>query len=149
MPQYKIVADGVALVAATAKTAVMVIAPATRRVKLKGISLGFRGVTSTDVPVKVEIVRSTQATAGVNTAQTPVAVDSADPAALAAGAKNYTTEPTVLTAIEGFSVTPTGGTVILQIPLGDEPNAPVSNGLGVRLTAPQAQTVDITLHYEE
>lgn len=149
MPQYKIVADGVALVAATAKTVVMVVAPATRRAKLKGVSLGFRGVTSTDVPVKVEIVRSTQATAGTSSPQTPIAVDSADPAALCSGAKAFTAEPTVLTAIEEFSVTPTGGTVILQIPLGDEPNCPVSNGLGVRLTAPQAQTVDITLHFEE
>lgn len=145
MNQYNVIADAVALAAGVAKSVVAVVGPATTRHKIKAVTFAFSGVTATDAPVLVELCRSTQATAGTSTASTPVAVDAADPAALCAGAKNYTAEPTVLTPMFRTRVTPVGGTIVLQFPLGDEPTFAISTSSVWRLTAPQAQTVDATV----
>ena len=152
MPRYKITTQtNVSLTAATAKTIAAVVTPGTRRARLVGISLGFDSVTSTDNSVLVEVVRSDGTSTGTRTTRTPVAVDSAEPAALCSGFVNYTVEPTTLTVLEEQRITPVGGALIYPFEFFDQFTAGITDKLlGVRLTSAQAQSnVRCTLTFEE
>ena len=138
----------VALAAATAKTVLAVTAPAQFGVDLKKLRVGFDGVTASAVPVLVELCYSTFATAGTSTAGT---VHQTYGRSITAGfttAYNYTAEPTVLTTIDRWTLTPNGGLVIYDFPLGDTPDSAVSQGFALRLTAPAVVNVNATLWFE-
>ncbi len=152
MPRYTITTQtNVSLTANTAKTIAAVSTPSTRRARLVGFSVSFDSVTGTDNSVLCEIVRSDATSAGTATSRTPVAVDSAETAALSSGFVNYTAEPTVLTVVNEKRITPVGGTLIEPFEFLDQPVAPATNRLlGVRLTSAQAQSnVRCTLTFEE
>ena len=100
----------VALVAATAKTVLNVIAPATFGVDLQKIRIAFDGTNSASVPVLVELCYST--------------------------------------VIDSYLVSPFGGTVIYDYPLGTTPDTAVSNGLALRITAPAVVNVRATMYFE-
>lgn len=55
------VASGVSLSASTAKTVIQVTAPTNQRVQLSRIFGGFYGVSGTDVPCRVRVIRQTSA----------------------------------------------------------------------------------------
>lgn len=134
---YSIVTGAdVALSAATAKTVLNAIAAASRIVELTEVGIGFDGTTTTNEAVLVELCKSTQATAGTSSAVTPVQI--AGPAVTAAftAAKNYTAEPTVLTAIQEWLIEPKSGQLIEQLPLGEQIVSGVGHGLCLRVTAP-------------
>lgn len=138
----------VALAAATAKSVLAVTAPAQFGCDLKKFRVGFDGVSASAVPVLIELCRSTFATAGTSTAAT---VDQVYGRAVTAGftaAKNYTAEPTVLTPIEEFLLTPAGGLVFYDFPLGDTPDCDVSNGFVLRCNAPAAVNVRASMWFE-
>lgn len=148
MHMYTLRSGDVALVAATAKTVLALITGATRRAKVKELTIAFSSTTQTDAPVLVELVQFD--TDGTGTAATPVAVDRADPAAIATAKSNYTAEPTVNPAVLWETrMTPIGGTLILQTPLGDEFKFSLSKTYALRMTAPQAQTARVVLKFEE
>jgi hypothetical protein len=141
----------VALVAATAKSVIGVSAPATFGVNLKKYRIGYDGVTATNVPVLIEVCYATFATNGPGTASTSLTVQQAYGRAITAGftaARNWTTEPTVLTPIDNYTLTPNGGLVIVDIPPSDMPDSAVSNGFVLRMTAPQAVNVQAALWFE-
>jgi hypothetical protein len=107
----------VALSAATAKTTLMVITPAQFGIDLKKFRVSFDGVTSSAVPVLIELVTSTNATNS-----TPGTANTSESAniqqlygrSITTGFTAFsasTSEPTVLTVIERFLLTPTGGTI--------------------------------------
>lgn len=138
----------VALVAATAKTVLNVIAPAQFGVDLKKFRVAFDGVTASAVPVLVELMASTQATAGTSTAGT---VNQIYGRAITAGftsAYNYTAEPTVLSLIDSFLLDPNKGVVLYDFPLGDTPDNDVSRGICIRCTAPAAVNVRASMVFE-
>ena len=138
----------VALAAATAKTILAVIAPAQFGIDLRSLELSFDGVTASNTPVLVEICSSTQATAGTNTAAT---VDQVYGRAITAGftaAKNYTAEPTVLTAVDEFTLSPNGGLIIRDWPLGEGFDQDVSKAFALRLTAAQVVNARATMKFE-
>lgn len=142
------VGAAVALSAATAKTILSVTAPAQFGVDLKKLRVGFDGVTASAVPVVVELCYSTFATAGTTTAGT---VRQAYGRTITAGfttAYNYTAEPTVLTVLDRWTLTPNGGLVVYDFPLGDTPDSAVSEGFALRLTAPAAVNANATLWFE-
>lgn len=132
----------VALSAAVAKTALMVICPSSFGIDLKKLRVEFDGVTASAVPVLCEVVTSTLAsnstpgTANTNESSNIVQVygRTITPGFTAFSAS--TTEPTVLTVVERFLLTPTGGTLFYDFPLGDTYDTAVSAGIGLRLTAP-------------
>jgi len=138
----------VALAAATAKTILSVTAPAQFGVDLQKVRLAFDGVTASAVPVLVEICYSTFATAGTTTAGTVNQVYGRTVTAGFTTAYNYTAEPTALTVIESFLVTPAGGTVLYDWPLGTTPDTAVSNGFCLRLTAPAVVNARATFLFE-
>lgn len=138
----------VALTAATAKTALNVIAPAQFGVDLKKFRVSFDGVTATAVPVLVELCVSTQAGAGTSTGGTVNQVYGRSITVGFTSAYNYTAEPTALTVLEHWLLDPNKGLVIYDFPLGDTPDTAVSNGICLRCTAPAAVNVRAAMWFE-
>lgn len=134
----------VALTAATAKTTLMIITPAQFGGELKKFRIGFDGVTASAVPVLWEIVRSTNATnstPGTNNTNENSNIVQLYGRSITTGFTGFsasTSEPTVLTVLESNLLTPVGGLLVYDFPLGDSYECDVSAGLGIRLTAPAA-----------
>jgi hypothetical protein len=151
-PRYSIqTGAAVALSAATAKTVLAVIAPAQFGVDLVGYEVAFDGVTASAVPVLVEICSSTFATNSTpGTANTTGTVNQTAGRTITPGFTGFyasTSEPTVLTPIDSFTMTPNGGTVIRDYN-GNTPDSAVSAGFVIRCTAPAAVNVRATMFFE-
>jgi len=143
--------SAVALAAATAKSVLGIAAPAQFGVDLKKLRVAFDGVTASAVPVLIELCYATFATNGPGTNSTSATVDQVYGRTITAGftaAKNWSAEPTVLTVIDEWLLTPVGGLVIYDFPLGDTPDTAVSNGFVLRCTAPAIVNVRGTLWFE-
>lgn len=143
---YSIVTGAaVALSAATAKTILFATAAAQFGMDLKKISVAFDGVTASAVPVLVEVMRSTAAsnsTPGTgNSSGTVNQIYGRTITAGFVGGYACTSEPTVLTVCRSFLLTPNGGVVIYDFPLGDTLDCDVSNGFAIRCTAPATVNV--------
>ncbi len=150
---YTIVA-GAALVAATAKTAVNLITGAGSPGVITELGVSFDGVSSSAVPVLVELCSSTQGAAGTSTALTPLQVRGFPPSAsVSTAGVNYTVEPTTLVVTRHWYVSPTSG-MILQFPLGREVEglitaATAGKGWALRLTAPAIVNYKAYYEFEE
>jgi hypothetical protein len=142
----------VALSAATAKTVLCVIAPAQFGVDLKKVKVGFDGVTSSAVPVLCELMTSTLATNSTpGSGNTTGTVNQIYGRTITAGFTGFyaaTSEPTVLTAFDSWLLTPNGGLLVYDYPLGDTPDTAVSNGIVLRLTAPATANVRASFQFE-
>jgi hypothetical protein len=145
----------VALSAATAKTCLFVTAGAQFGIVLKKFTIGFDGVTASAVPVFWEVNYSTAATNSTpgtgNTSQTAninqIYGRSIATTGLLAGSA-CTSEPTVQTNIRANLLTPNGGLLVYDIPLGDYPDSAAAQGFAVRLTAPAVVNVRVDLVFE-
>lgn len=144
----------VALVAATAKTTLMVITPAQFGGDLKKFRVEFDGVTASAVPVLCELVTSTNATnstPGTNNTTESANIVQVYGRSITTGFTAFsasTSEPTVLTIVERFLLTPVGGTLFYDFPLGDTPDWAVSAGIGLRLTAPANVNARASMTFE-
>lgn len=141
----------VSLSAATAKSVLGVTAPNSFGVDLRKFSVGFDGVTTTAVPVLVELCYATFATNAPGTNSTSTTVDQVYGRSITAGftaAKTWTTEPTVLTPLREFLLTPTGGLVFYDFALGESFDSAVSNGFVLRCTAPATVGVRADFGFE-
>jgi len=149
---YKASTEGaVVLGAGVAKSTLGMIGTAAFGVDWKKYRLGFDGVTASAVPVLVELCYATFATNAPGTASTSVTVRQAYGRAITPGftaAKTWTTEPTVLTVIDEYLLTPAGGLVVYDFPLGDTPDSDVSTGFVIRLTAPAAVNARAAVWFE-
>ena len=129
----------VVVVATVPKSILGVVAPAQFGVDLKKVRISFDGVTASAVPVLCELCRATFATNPPGTASTAGAETQVYGRAIVAGftsAYAWTTEPTVLTPFEVIQLTPNGGVMVYDFPLGDTPDCDVSNGFVLRCTTP-------------
>jgi hypothetical protein len=152
---YKVdTSAAVALSAATARTALMVITPAQFGGCLTHLTIGFDGVTASAVPVFWEIVRSTNAsnsTPGTGNTTESANIVQIRGRSITTGFTAFsasTSEPTVLTRLDGNLLTPAGGLLVYDFVLGKELECDVSAGLGVRLTAPATVNARVSLHFE-
>lgn len=146
---YTATSGSVALAAATAKTVLNIIAPATFGIDLRYYTISFDGVTASNVPVLCELCSSTQATAGT-TGSTPT-VNQHHGRAITAGftaGAGYSAEPTVLTVLDAYTLSPNGGVVLRDYPPNEGPDQDVSKGLAIRLTAPAIVNGRITMKFE-
>lgn len=146
---YTATSGSVALAAATAKTVLNIIAPATFGLDLRSLDVSFDGVTAANVPVLVEICSSTQGAAG--TAGSTPTVNQTYGRAITAGftaGANYSAEPTALTAIDAFTLSPNGGLVIRDWPPNEGFDQDVSKAIAVRLTAPAIVNARVTMKFE-
>jgi hypothetical protein len=137
-----------ALTAATAKTVLSVVAPASFGINWLRYEISFDGATSTAVPAKIELCTHTAAGAGTSTAATAIQVGGVVIASGVTGATNYTVEPTVLTPFDTFTLPVYGGTGIVPFTPGQEPNSVVSQGFAIRVTAPAAVNCTASLWFE-
>lgn len=129
----------VALVATTAKTVLGVKAGAAFGVDLIAIELAFDGVTATDKGVLAELCYNTWATnaPGTNsTSRTPAQLYGRVLAHGVTAASAWTAEPTALTVLEEFRLSPIGGQDIIYLPLGQSYDCAFGEGFSLRLTAP-------------
>lgn len=136
-------ASAVALAAATAKTVISVYSSSTASGQLIEFGLFFDGVTGSNTPVLVELLKQKSASStGTKTETTPVQTrgDSNTTetglASLFKSFANFTAEPTELTLIKPYLVPPTAG-LLVQAPLGREVSLIPSMGLVIRVTAAQ------------
>lgn len=148
---YKASTEGaVALVAATAKSILGVNGTTAFGVDWKKYRIGFDGVTASAVPVLVELCACTFATQVPGTASTSVTVTQTAGRTVTPGftaGKTWTTEPTVITVLDEFLLSPAGGLVVYDWPLGDTPDSAVSTGFVIRCTAPAAVNVRAAMHF--
>lgn len=144
----------VALVAATAKTAVFVLAPSGHGISLKKFRIGFDGVTASGVPVFWEVnylTAASNSTVGTGNTTATASIQQTSGRVIAnsfVAGYNCSAEPTVQTNVDANDLTPNGGVLLYDIPLGDEPDAAVSQGFCVRLTAPAAVNVRVGLWFK-
>ena len=115
---------------AGAKTALMVIPGANSGILVVEFGISFDGVTASAVPALVELVSSTQAGAGTGTG-TPTVTQvrgrvTGGEAPTATG--RYSAEPTTLVRHKAWYVTPNNGILVVQFPLGREPETDDSGG---------------------
>lgn len=138
----------VSLSAATVKTVVQITAPANQRVLVREISVSFKGIVNTDGPVLVEVLR--QSTAGTGTSLTIVKRNSADTETIQSTAlHSHSAEPTAGDVLIREEVHPQGGALNLLLPDKFPLVVPGGGRLGIRCTAPQAQTVVASIGAEE
>jgi hypothetical protein len=143
----------IALAAATAKSILGVKAHANSGLQLKSFMVAFDGVTSSAVPVLVEICYCTFATNSPGTNSTNIGENQPYGRVLAAGftgAAGWTggNEPTVVTAIAEFLLPADKGVIAYQWPLGQEPDCALAEGFVIRCTAPAVVNVRATLNVE-
>jgi len=141
----------VALSAATAKTIIGAKAHANSGLQLKSFEVAFDGVTASAVPVLIEVVYSTWATNSPGTNSTSTTPRQSYGRALTAGftsGKTWSAEPTALTMLKEFLLTPNAGVVFYQWPLGMEPDCALAEGFAIRCNAPAAVNVRATMNVE-
>lgn len=148
-PIYTVKTEGaVALVAATAKTVLSAIAHANSGLQMTAIKLGFDGVTASAIPALVELCYCTFAGAGTGTSVTPTQKSGRVLTAGFTGLKNYSAEPTVMTVLDEWLISPNSSTALIDIPLGNEYDSAFSQGFALRITAPAVvncrATMDVT-----
>jgi hypothetical protein len=144
----------VALAATTAKTALFVLAPSGHGMSLKKWRIAFDGVTASAVPVFWEVnylTGASNSTPGTgNTSQSANVLQTSGRAITSAflAGSACTAEPTVQTNVDAALLTPNGGVIVYDFPLGDEPDAAVSAGFCIRLTAPAAVNVRVSMFFK-
>lgn len=134
-----------AISAATKKTVVGAKAHANSGLLLLGFWIGFADTASAEVPALVEVEYCTWATNSPGTNSTSGTARQTMGRVLTAGftcGYSWTAQPTALTpAAPPFTLTPNGGTVLYDWPLGSEPDSALAEGFALSITAPSATTV--------
>lgn len=148
-PIYSIVTGGaVALSAATAKSILGVKAHANSGIQVSALRIGFDGVTASAVPVLVELCYCTFGANSPGTNSTSVTPAQKSGRVLTAGftaGKTWTTEPTTITVLDEWLLTPNGGLALIDIPLGNEYDSALAEGFVLRCTAPATVNVRATM----
>lgn len=135
MDIYTCTITNAALVAATARTVLQLVTPATIRARLVEFGIEFDGLVSTAEPVDVRLLRQT--TAGTSSAGTVNPTDSAAPTALTTSLVGFSgTEPTAGAVLGGWMVHPQGGMLVIKYDLWAEaPVMAVSTRLAIDVLA--------------
>ena len=129
----------VALVAATAKTVLQILAPTNQRIAVRGWGVSFDGVSGSAEPVVVEVLRQT--TAGTMTSGTSASEDGLGSETIQTTVtKAATAEPTAGTIIRQENIHPQTGVEFRFAP-DEELIVPGGGRLGIRCTAPAGVNV--------
>lgn len=143
-------AGDIALVAATDKTIMMIVNPAGGLFRIVELSVSFDGVTAGNEPVEVSLVKYDATTTGTRTAHTPLQTGGPTKTGQVTAFRNYTVEPTALQVVKEWLVRPDGGLLLVQFPLGREPEQIESlEGYGLTLNAADGVNVQGYMEFEE
>ena len=151
MAGYSFTTEGIeALASGSAETILSMVNATGSIARLVEMGVSFDGITASDVPVVVELCLSSEATAGAFSAATVRQLRGATRTAEAIGRHSYTAEPTVLTVVKEWSIRPDGGVLIIQFPLGREPEQIASAaGLCIRCTSSSTVGVNGYMEFDE
>lgn len=131
---------GAVTVTTTAKTVLGVKSHANSGLLLLGFRLGFDGTSG--APIFVELGTCSWGANAPGTASSTVTPVQRSGRSITAGftaAKNWTTEPTTITVVNDFFLTPNGGLFVYDYPLGTELDAGLNtDGFVIRCTVPSA-----------
>ncbi len=129
------------------KTLLQLVAATNTRVKVKEISVSFKGIVSTDAPILVQVLRQTDA--GTASALTPRNMNEHDDETLQTTAQHTATaEPTGAVEIMGEEVHPQGG-FTWQAPFGGEITIIGGNRIGIAVTAGVGVSAKARIVFEE
>lgn len=146
MGLYVVHSRNEALAAATAETLLQVVAAATKRVQVRAWGISFDGVTASNVPGDIELLRQTSA--GTASAFTVVKFDEAEPAALASAQNQFTVEPSAGDILHPVQLTPNGG--VFEVDYGDDgPWVAASGRIGIRANFANIVNVSAWLKFKE
>lgn len=138
-----------ALSAGVAKTILAVRGGAAFGIDLRKFAVGFDGVTASAVPVLVELCTWSGAGSGTSTAATPLQTGGrAIPHGVGGSGQNFTVEPTVLTVLKTYLLTPNGGLLIEEFAPDKGFDSDPLTGFALRCTAPAAVNARGTLEWE-
>ncbi|RCG31995.1 hypothetical protein DQ384_05485 [Sphaerisporangium album] len=129
----------VSLTALTPRSVLGVKAGAQFGADLKKFRIGFEGTLPTAAVVLVEVCAATFITNAPSSASTTVNVNQAYgrlPGTGFSAAKAWTSEPTILTPLEEYPITPFAGLLPYDFPLGDTPDSALGEGFVIRVTSP-------------
>lgn len=129
----------VALGAATAETVLQVVAAAATPVILRGWGISFDGVTATNAPVVVKLVR--QSTAGTSGATITPALENGVATytpQLTANETFSSTEPTISATLGVWEIHPQGGGWSEDFAINEPIIVPGSGRIAIQCTAPDA-----------
>lgn len=148
--QYVIETTGdISLSAATAKTILSWLNAANALFRITEIEISFDGVSATAEPVTVELMSSTEATAGTSTAHTIVQRGGPTRTAQGTAKRNFTAEPTALTCVGRWLVHPQTGRGE-KLPLGREvEQITTADAMVIRCTAPATVNAQAHMVVEE
>ena len=148
---YSFTTEGAeALAAATAETLLNLVNATNGIVRIPELSVSFDGIVATAVPVLIELMNSTQSVAGTSSAATIRQLRGPTRTVQATARHSYTVEPEVLTELKSWLLTPNGGLLVIQFPLGREPEQhSTADGLALRLTAPAGVNARGYMEFEE
>lgn len=147
MSLYTINVRREALAAATAETVLQVVAPAGRPVSVIRWAVSFNGVTATDAPVQVDLLRLTSS--GTSSAFTPVRLDPYSEVAAATARTAHTAEPSYGDVLETYEVTPYAGLLVVQYAPDERIKVGPGGRLGIRCSAPSAVACTAYLVFDE
>lgn len=138
-----------ALAAATAKTAIQLIAPTNQRVAVQQITVSFDGTVNSNTPVLAQVYRQTTAGTTSGSAATIKKKDNDISTAIQSTvADGFTAEPTYGDQHWICLIHPQTG-VIYPLPIPGELILAGGGRLGVVLTAPQAVNAVVAIEGEE
>lgn len=156
--QYFAAAEAINLTTTTLVVLDVASTAAARRMSLNEFGVSFNGVTASAVPIVVRLVRTTVApVTGGTITQAPTPLDPAAPASsytaympTSATPGAYATPPTAGAILRTWYVSPTSGLVV-QFPLGQEPDGPATTaaGLGIQVVPPAAVAVSSYMVWTE
>jgi hypothetical protein len=130
-----------------AKTLLQLIAASNHRVILKGFGVSFKGVTTTDPPVFVRLLRQT--TAGTGTTNNPVKVNSSDDETLqTTGTRAMSAEPTASDVLWSGEVHPQNAHAE-WFPWGEEIVIPGGGRVGLEVTSSVSVSALAHFSFEE
>lgn len=134
-------------VGTTAKTVLSVLGTAGTTLCVKRVVVSFPSVTATDAPATVEL--GVTSTLGTVTAFTPVQHSGRVVASAASAGYNATVEPTYQRIVDSRYVPLQQGMAEWWLPLSEEIVCDVSQGFGLRITAPVTVNCLASLLYSE
>ncbi|MGW6499342.1 hypothetical protein [Nonomuraea angiospora] len=135
---YSLFSPWVVLAAGAPKTTLVVLAPSSFGLEAKKLRVGLNG-TASATPGIVELLSISAL--GTVTAVTPQQVYGRSiPHGLTAG-HTATVDPTVISVVDSWPLTPNGGLVLYDYPLGDCPDVANGQGFAIRATFPAAVSI--------
>lgn len=120
-------------------------------VDLRKFRVSFAGTSASDEPVLVDLCACTFATNGPGTQSDSVTVRQAYGRLASTGfsaAEAWDAEPTVITVLESFLLTPNGGTLFYDWPLGEGPDSALGEGFVLRCEADDAVDLYASMWFE-